>query len=186
MSSTASTTVRTNDVIASLWPSQPSRLDVWAILDGAQDDRIARSLRFGELQHRCLYVGELHPVLEAAAPHLVRLERESRQTRTLIERGWGKNWGVFLRCGASLSELHRHLRGFLRVRDERGRRLIFRYYDPRVLRMYLPTCTPSELDAVFGPIERFAVEADGGESVVEFHRDGPALVERRISLAASQ
>jgi hypothetical protein len=30
--------------------------------------------------------------------------------------------------------------------------LLFRYYDPRVLRVYLPSCRPSELETVFGPV----------------------------------
>jgi len=50
---------------------------------------------------------------------------------------------VFLRTETGIEQLRKHLRGFLRVRDEAGRRLIFRYYDPRVLRVYLPLAGPS-------------------------------------------
>ena len=35
-----------------------------------------------------------------------------------------------------VDELRRHLRRFLLVKDESGRQLYFRYYDPRVLRLY--------------------------------------------------
>jgi hypothetical protein len=37
-----------------------------------------------------------------------------------------------------------------------------------VLRVYLPTCTTSELRTVFGPIECFWMEADGAEDLIEF------------------
>ena len=35
---------------------------------------------------------------------------------------------------------------------------MFRWYDPRVLRVYLPTCTVGELREVFGPARAFLVE----------------------------
>jgi len=53
------------------------------------------------------------------------------------------------------------------VKDERGNRLVFRYYDPRVLRVYLPTCSPSELRTVFGPIECFWAEGPKSGEVNE-------------------
>jgi hypothetical protein len=36
--------------------------------------------------------------------------------------------------------------------------MIFRWYDPRVLRVYLPTCTENELDMLFGPLSSYFVE----------------------------
>jgi hypothetical protein len=36
-----------------------------------------------------------------------------------------------------------------------------------VLRAYLPTCTPQEMETVFGPVERYIVEPeDGGDAMV--------------------
>ncbi len=37
-------------------------------------------------------------------------------------------------------------------RSEQKAPLVFRYYDPRVLRVYLPTCSPAEFARFFGPI----------------------------------
>jgi hypothetical protein len=61
---------------------------------------------------------------------------------------------------------------------------MFRYYDPRVLRVYLPTCQPNELRTVFGPIRSYLVEGEDGKSLIEFEFDGNRLHERRISLAS--
>ena len=36
--------------------------------------------------------------------------------------------------------------------------LYFRYYDPRVLRAWLPTCDPAQLAEFFGPVEFFIAE----------------------------
>jgi hypothetical protein len=98
--------------------------------------------------------------------------------------GWGESWGIFVRMNDP-SNLRYHLRTFLRVRDEPGRTLLFRYYDPRVLRVYLPTCRPDELKAVFGPIDSYLTEGEDGQSVIEFEFDGSQLQERRTNVMNS-
>lgn len=54
---------------------------------------------------------------------------------SLFELGWGESW--FTLClvpsDVTLQHLRRHLRTLLRVRDEAGRWLMFRFYGPRVL-----------------------------------------------------
>jgi len=117
--------------------------------------------------------------LQRAAPYLVQLEREDRLTRFLLENGWGRNWGIFLRTDIRFKDLRNHLRSFLRVKDEKGSRLIFRYYDPRVFRAYLPTCTPSELQKTFGPIQSFVMEGDDFEDILEMKFDQRELQTNR-------
>ena len=107
----------------------------------------------------CLYRGALAPVLELAAPHLLRIGRGHAYTEQLFQMGWRSAWGFLFASAADPKVLRRHLRRFLRVRTEAGRILAFRYYDPRVLRVYLPTCTPEEVRALFGPIDAIVVEA---------------------------
>jgi hypothetical protein len=169
-------------VIEALW-SSPSAAgqSVWAILDCARDPRIYPALRNSQLDYLCLFSGRLHPEVEAAAPHIVELSPTYRFTPKLIEMAWGQSWGVFVRIRDS-ANLRTHLRGFLRVRDESGRILLFRYFDPRVLRVYLPTCRTDELRTVFGPISSYAVEAEDGRSVIEFEFDGSGLREHRIPI----
>jgi hypothetical protein len=168
-------------VIAALLPSDDS--SVWAILDCARDERIYPALRLSQLDFLCLFSGRLHRDVEAAAPHIVELSPGYRFTPKLIEMGWGQSWGVFVRIEDG-TNLRAHLRRFLRVRDESGRILLFRYYDPRVLRVYLPTCLPDELRTVFGPISSFVVEAEDGRSLIEFQFDGSQLLEHRIPLTS--
>ena len=103
---------------------------VYAIVDGARDSRIYDAVRGTFLLKECLYSGDLPLELQKAAPYLVQLEREDRFTRFLIEKGWGDSWTTFVHSDAGIKQLRRHLRKILRVRDEGGRRLIFRYYDP--------------------------------------------------------
>jgi len=165
-----------------LWPSG-FRRDVWSILDGARDSRIYAYLLDSYLESSCLYSGQLPRELETAAPYLVNLEQDDVLTGRLTDIGWGQSWGVFLKTNASMPRLRRHLREFLLVRDPAGRRLVFRYYDPRVLRVYLPTCTTEELRTFFGPIEAFWMEGKDPSVMLEFLFDGRKLTQNTIELA---
>ena len=99
----------------------------------------------------------------------------------LIRIIWGPS-SVFMQV-PDASRLRHHLKGFLRVRSEAGQKMIFRYYDPRVLRAYLPTCNAAELKTVFGSIRRFVVEAEDPAEVLEFGFDGSRLQVRRVPLS---
>src|SRR5262249_20810778 len=102
------------------------------------------------------------------APYLIQLELETEFTRWVIDQGWGNHWGVFATSDADFRQMRSHLRTFLIVYDETGRPLRFRYYDPRVLRRYLPTCTAPELPPVFGPVTSFTVEAANADTLLNF------------------
>lgn len=174
-----------DQILAALWPEGLStRVNVWAILDGARDERIFGAVDRTYQDKCCLYSGDLPWQLQMAAPYLVQLDREDRFTNYLLDNGWGNSWGVFLRSETSMKNLRRHLRAFLRVRDQSGQYLIFRYYDPRVLRIYLPTCTKEELRTVFGPIAQFITEDDDPGAALEFDFDGTAMSQRRLPVAA--
>ena len=170
-------------LVEAFWPPDlPTRVNVWAVLDGARDRRIFSAVDRTSQDKCCLYAGDLPWQLQMAAPYLVQLDKDDRLTRYLLEHGWGNSWGVFFRSETSLKNLRHHLRGFLRVRDEAGNRLLFRYYDPRVLRVYLPTCNRAELGTVFGPIERFLIEEPDPGAFVDCAFDGKDLQRTRIAL----
>ena len=163
-------------VLDALWPAGlPGHMAVFAIVDGARSERIYGAVRGTYLPKDCLYSGDLPWQLQMTAPYLVRLEREDRFTEFLIRTGWGNSWATFLRTETGIKQLRRHLREFLRVRDEAGKRLIFRYYDPRILRVYLPTCWPAELNTFFGPISAFITEGEAEGGILEFRNEQGTL-----------
>lgn len=136
-----------------------SGASTYAILDGASVEGLLDHLHpLDGDRYACLFRGTLSPELEAAAPYLVLLERNDDFTTWILEEGCGNHWGVFARSEADLRTLHRHLRTFLMVRSPDESFVYFRYYDPRVLSVYLPTCTPEEARLVFGPVEAYFAE----------------------------
>lgn len=154
--------------------------EVYLLLDSARDKRVLPLVRRNWVDHRCLFRGRLAPELAAAAPYLVSLGRRSTVTRAVVGTGWGRSLGVFLRSQAILQDLVRHFRQFLQVRDESGREFFFRFYDPRVLRVYLPTCTSDELRTFFGPVELFSLDGEEEDTMLEFSLEGGALKQRIV------
>jgi hypothetical protein len=137
-------------------------------------------------EFECLYSGELKPDLAEVAPYLVRLEPGSEFTLWVLEQGWGNHWGIFALSAADLRELRRHFRRFLTVYDPSGKPLLFRYYDPRVLRTYLPTCNPEELSTLFGPVSCYLLEGEKPEEMLRFQLASGSLVRQEKQLAAKE
>jgi hypothetical protein len=127
-----------------------------------------------------LFAGNISPQLREVAPYLVRFDQGDALANFVLDHGWGNAWGIFFSSQASMETLRKHFRRFLRVTDESGRRLLFRYYDPRVLPIYLPTCTNEELTEIFGPVDRFVVEAEEGAGAVEYRFSGVRLKKNRF------
>ncbi len=154
-----------------LWPrgSGPNSPQAYLLLDGARDKHIVPMLRSSGLPYECLYEGSLSPSLMAAAPYIVQIAPESRFFNQLVPRGWHKAWGIYVvaQPNVTLQALRRHFRTLLRVRDQQGRILVFRFYDPRVLRIYLPTCTALERKMFFGPVQTMAWESETGDTLVQ-------------------
>jgi hypothetical protein len=116
---------------------------------------------------------------------LIELPKGSPFLERLVRDGWGESWGVYLTSDAPFEELRKHLRRFLTVELEGGKAVLFRFYDPRVLSVFLPTCTPRERAEFFGPIRRYLVESDAGGEALEFAADrAEARVHSRIPASA--
>jgi hypothetical protein len=142
-------------------------LKTYAILDAARDKVLYPKIVTSGIKGMCLYHGEKSIELATVAPYLVLLERENPFTDWLLNQGWGKSWGIFLNTSETLEKLQRHFRQFLMVYTEDGKLLYFRFYDPRVFRVYLPTCNEAELKTVFGPVTTFLSEGQA-DSLIEF------------------
>lgn len=147
-----------------LWPEDSDDQVFW-LMDGARDPAIVSLIEQSALESGCLYAGPLIPRLKAAAPWLVRLAADSPASLALLQKGWGKAWGILLVVPATMAmdQVRRHCKKLLRVRTEDHRVLMFRFYDPRVLSVFLPTSSPDQYQALIGPLRRVVVEEGDGE-----------------------
>ena len=145
---------------------------LFTILDSARDIKILALLMQSKEEHQSLYEGVEGAKLAQVAPYLVRLTKDSLLLGSLVLEGWGNSWGVFLTCDREFQDVRRHLRHFLEVQLPDGKQVYFRYYDPRVLRVFLPTCNPDETNHFFGPIQYYLAEGDNPEVLLRFVNRG--------------
>jgi hypothetical protein len=183
---TASPTERLLDC---LWPQGdlPTTPQVYALIDGARDRDFEWKIRLSRLEYCCLYAGKLAPPLQRAAPYLVHLTPKSQFTRELLGSAWGTSWGILTIAppDCTIQQQRGHFRTLLRVATEGGRTLVFRFYDPRVLRLFLPTCTRAELSVMFGPIPSLAAESADGKELLVYGSTGAGLSCRTVPLYPS-
>jgi len=164
-------------VIGELHESEP----IYVVLDGARSPSVQAWALSDGAPAWCLYREPIAKELQAVAPYLRRVGRGHAETDNFFQEAWGAAWGVLFSCPAPSKELRRHMRRFLRARTEEGSVLVFRWFDPRVLREFLPTLTRTELKRFFGPITAFAVEADTDGSFHIFRSTEAGLSHKLIS-----
>src|SRR5262245_12600078 len=157
-------------------------MNAYAVLDGASVPGLLDRLRRWQPEHVCLYRGELEPALAAAAPYLVALRPYTEFADWVLGQGWGNHWGVFAATPADLRTLRKHFRTFLIVHGVHGRPVYFRYYDPRVLRLYLPRCHAAELAVVFGPVGCYVLEDENPGTLLRFRAGSGKLQQERLRL----
>jgi hypothetical protein len=152
---------------------------VYAVIDGASVANLLDRLVSDTPPNVCLYRGDLEPDMAEVAPYLVQLEPDSPFTEWLLRDGWGNHWGIFAQTGVALEDLRRHFRRFLIVHDPDSEPMYFRYYDPRVLRVFLPTCNAEELTAMFGPVSCYLMEDEDPAQCLQFSmKDGALAVQK--------
>ncbi len=148
--------------------SEPDQ-SVYAVLDGASfGGTLARSLQRHQAESVCLYRGELAADIAAVAPYLVSLPAEGRITSWVLKHVGHNYPGIFALSQASLETLRKHFRTFLMIHDVNDQPVYFRYYDPRVLRSYVPTCNAAEKQTLFGPVNHYFAENRQGDQLHRF------------------
>ena len=141
---------------------------LFALLDAARTDEVLAKLAKAEAQYESLFRGRKEEPLFDVSPFLVVCKAETELFGWLTSDGWGQSVGVFFTSADSFSNLFTHFQKFLMVKEEGGDELYFRFYDPRVLQVYLPTCTAQEISLFFGNVSRFMMESGDGKSILSF------------------
>ena len=150
----------------------------YAILDAAQHGDIYRRVTSFK-QWQCLYRGEIPIDLAKVAPYIVQLEADCPHTDWLLSHCNKSNWGIFTKSASNIEAISQHFRSFLKVFDPAGAPLYFRFYDPRVFRTYLPSCTEKELLLWFRQIHTFYVDSEDGTALRSFTLHGQSGLQQQ-------
>ncbi len=141
---------------------------LWTIVDACNQPLVPPKMyEIGEAKAVSLYQGEAEYKYAEVAPYLAHVDRSLLDW--ILSDLWAKPWGVFAVVKSDLETLRRHFRKFLMVKDPDGGKMYFRYYDPRVLRVFLPTCLDEELEKLFGPVQAYGVGEPDSDVVKLFN-----------------
>jgi hypothetical protein len=154
---------------------------LYCVLDGASVPELPARLYEMRPPHYCLFRGELAPDMAHVAPYVINLLPDAPFTDWVLSESFGKHWGIFAHCRYSIKEMRRHCRALVTVYTEKGEPLLFRYYDPRVLRKFLPTCNAGELKMFFGKVETFFTETEDGQNLSAFQMEDDQLKQTELN-----
>jgi hypothetical protein len=173
--------LRRADRLEALLFSTPSQ--VFALLDAARDTGVLPMLEHGDCPYTCLYKGQAAATYKHYAPYLVQLHRDAQVTDRLLQDAWGSSVVCFLGTSREPADLLHHLRHFLYATLPDGRQAYFRFYDPRVLRSFLPTSSGAQLDDFLrDAIDWFVMEStDPDEARVYSRIAGAREFEARLA-----
>jgi len=137
---------------------------LFAILDACDEPAVPQKIsELGDVRAVSLYRGGAEEDYSAIAPYLVQVD--SALLDWIVAALWEHPWGIFAVSPANLETLRTHFRKFLIVQMPDTEKFYFRYYDPRVLKSFLPTCSEAELAEFLGPVQAYAGGEPGTETV---------------------
>lgn len=140
---------------------------LFAIVDACDAPMVLAHVRtLGETRAVSLYRGSAEDVYESIAPYLLQVDAETFDW--IVDTLWADPWGIFVRSDASFAHLRTHFRKFLMVESPSGEEWYFRFYDPRVVSVFLSTCTTDELSTFFGPADMIAIVDEDTLGVMAF------------------
>jgi Domain of unknown function (DUF4123) len=125
--------------------------------------------------NQSLYKGSAEEDLAGVAPYLFSIKDNTPFADWYFKNGWNNSWGILLFSNAAFEDVYKHFRKFLMVKTEDGQQLYFRFYDPRVLRLFLPTCEPTQLKELFGLVRHFITESEKPDEAMQFWLENSEL-----------
>jgi hypothetical protein len=158
---------------------------LYAVVDAARDRELAGQARRRGYDLVSLFLGDQAGQLADLAPYFFQVPHGAAFLAGEWRAALGKSAGVLIDSPAGPAEVFAHLRYAFIVQDKGGQRYFFRYYDPRVLRDYLPSCTREELIEFFGPVRAWVCEDEVGDGYTAYVRDqGGLLRQESLGLIA--
>ncbi|RLD61572.1 MAG: hypothetical protein DRJ05_02350 [Bacteroidetes bacterium] len=151
--------------------SEKEGCKLYGIVDSAKNDDVFRFLATGDVKYRSLFDGTMDVQSFGVSGFLVECEKESLLFEWMTTEAWGDSCCIFFTSKSSFDEVFVHFQKFNRVYLEGNEVVLFRYYDPRVLRIYLPTCNRNETKTFFGEVKSFFAENEDPE-VLDVYKEG--------------
>lgn len=125
----------------------------YLLLDQAQIENLPERLiqLAGNTPSQLLYQRTAYASLEHLGPMLLPVSLNSPLAHTFFQE-WSTAAGIWLESDAKAREVLAHLRSLLHARVAGDTTVLFRYYDPRIMALWLADLPPGERDRLMGPV----------------------------------
>lgn len=131
----------------------------YALIDACLEELVPDKMtELGE-NAACLYKGEPAQQFRHVAPYLARVDHALLDW--IVKHIWEPPSWLLLVADTTFADLRKHFRKFVIAIAPSGEEMLFRFYDPRVLPVYLDACTGDEAARFFGPVKIFLCAGDG-------------------------
>jgi hypothetical protein len=138
---------------------------LYALLDACDEPAVPEHCEAMTAQRAIsLYRGKAQEEYWHIAPYLAHLA--AADLEWIAEKLWRLPWGYFVVANSDLDTLRTHFRRFLTVKLHDGSEVLFRFYDPRVLKTFLESSQPHEVHEFYGPARAFAVNSPDQKETV--------------------
>ena len=108
------------------------------------------------------------------------VEHAERLSEAWRKIGRGESWGIFLRSAQGQARVRQRLRTFNQAKLPDGQVVLFRWWDPRVFRVYLPTCDADDLKQWFASVEEYICETEDGAGFMIYRNGDGGLTQKRV------
>ncbi|WP_312243381.1 DUF4123 domain-containing protein [Stutzerimonas nitrititolerans] len=154
-------------------------LHSYLLIDGAQVNNLAARIYALEESPslHLLYQQSAYEALADVGPLLVAVRPHSELAQ-VFQQEWQATAGIWLESDADEDDLVEHLRSLIHVRLEGDQTTLFRYYDPRVMTLWLGVLTAVERDPLMGPVKRIRLPSDSGAELELLRESKPQTFAR--------
>lgn len=149
-----------SDRIAAFLVAQPqAREALYALVDASHDPFIIPpTIEALTPDAECLFRGKAKEDLGDQTAWIARIDGRGPLLDWLIDEVHGRSMVSFVTSELTVSRLAVHLRKFTKSRDAKGTEHFFRFYNPKVMRQYLPVFDAVQLATFFRSISSCIVE----------------------------
>ena len=136
---------------------------LFAVLDLARAPHLYQLITLHEpFDAQCLFSSNISEDLRQASPFLVNSARVPSLMEKWRAEGTACAWGLLIVSSLSLDRLRRKLKTIQQVRlpDNVGP-VLFRFWDPRVMRPFLQSAEPAQCESLFDGIDALLIEDEG-------------------------
>ena len=124
-------------------------------------------------KHRCLFKGTKDETLVDVAPHIFLIDDSGEKLKDEIELSLKEL--VTIESIQDIDTVKDHFKEFI-YQDVNRRECFFRFWDPRVLKKFLPMCTEIQLKMFFRPVTALIMADENDSEVVRYTLQYSGLV----------